>query len=110
MSMRVQYGGPHDAGGTGSGTGPGIDFVSALFSTTSLDDIEVLIAREAESRFGLNKLRLHWTATTAGSSPLTDDTHAVVPLHTRRPAPDKWPFQFELAGTPPGTWMAGSAP
>jgi diguanylate cyclase (GGDEF)-like protein len=109
MSTRVQYGGPRDAGGTGSGTGPGIDFVSSLFSTTSLDDIEVLTAREAESRFGLSKLRLHWVASTVSSSPLTDDTHAVVPLHARRPTSDKRPFQFELVGTPPGTWMSAES-
>ena len=59
MATRVHYRGPRDAGGPGSGTGPGSDFVSTLFAATSLDEIEAVTAREAVSSFGLRNLRLH---------------------------------------------------
>ena len=111
MSTRVQYRGPRDAGGTGSGMGPGIDFVSALFATTSLDQIEAIAARETESRFGLHNLRLHWVAAPTSSSPLVEDNSAaVVSLHPRRPPSAKQHLQFELAGTPAGTWLSVDPP
>ncbi len=63
MATRVHHRGPRDAGGTGSGTGPGRDFVSALFATTILDEIEAIAAREAQSRFGLRNMRLRCKGT-----------------------------------------------
>ena len=58
MATSAHFRGGRDTGGAGSGTGPGSDFVSALFASDRLEHIEAIAAQEAESRFGLRHLRI----------------------------------------------------
>jgi len=98
MATRVHYGGPRDAGGPGSGTGPGNDFVSALFATSSLEDIEDIAAREATARFGLCKLRLHLNPTAPVRADAADASVVRVPPRARRTTRGRQRRQFELSG------------
>ena len=116
MATRVHYRGPRDAGGPGAGSTPGNDFVSALFATSSLDGIEDISAREAESRFGLRNLRLHWNTTDAeGPSPSSpDEPVPPIPIQSARRGWHR--RRFDLGGGPRASALSvdwpdnGSAP
>ena len=87
MATRVHYRGPRDAGGPGSGIGPGSDFVSTLFAATSLEGIEAVAAREATSSFGLRNLRLQAsTPDNDAASAIDDPAMRLLPLQARKEA------------------------
>ena len=101
MATRVHYRGPRDAGGPGSGIGPGSDFVSTLFAATSLDGIEAVAAREAVSSFGLRDLRLHRQPAGREESPASKrDTASPLPIDMRRAARGPQRAFFDLDGAP----------
>ena len=107
MATRVHYRGPRDAGGPGSGIGPGSDFVSTLFAATNLDGIEAVAAREAVSRFGLRKLQLQ-RKTQGDRTPRSTDS-GLAPLlriDARRMARGWRRTRFDLHGTPHPTTLS----
>ena len=101
MATRVHYRGPRDAGGPGSGIGPGSDFVSTLFAATSLDGIEAVAAREAVSSFGVRDLRLHRQPAGRDGAPVRKH-HKVstLPIDIRRAARGSQRAWFDLEGAP----------
>ncbi|HOU65283.1 MAG TPA: hypothetical protein PK861_04520, partial [Thermomonas sp.] len=76
MATSAHFRGGRDTGGAGSGTGPGSDFVSALFASDRLDHIEAVAAQEAQSRFGLRHLRIE----TARDPALDADLQGATPI------------------------------
>jgi diguanylate cyclase (GGDEF)-like protein len=101
MATRVHYRGPRDAGGPGSGIGPGSDFVSTLFAANGLEGIEAVAAREAVSSFGVRNLRLHRQPEVSDDSTATErDTASPLPIDMRRAARGSQRAWFDLDGTP----------
>lgn len=96
MGMRVQSKRRRNTGGPGAGTGPGTDFVPALFAATDLDAIEQVSARVAAARFGLHQLRLHWPGREAQAPDTAQQAAAPVRGRSRSNAGPR--RRFELPG------------
>jgi diguanylate cyclase (GGDEF)-like protein len=78
--------------------------VSALFAATRLEDIEAIVAREAESRFGLHNLKLHASGMDAADAP----THSTVRAGHGADGGDR--RQFDLPGSSARTVLSAEWP